>query len=172
MPRDELIALIPRLRRYARLLTGDSTLADDLVQDTLARACEKWHLFRPGTDLRAWLFTLMHHLNASHWKARAHQPVEADDVVARAPDSIDDTARHRDDALDLQRAFAVLAPEHRQVLLLVCVEDLSYAETAEVIGVPIGTVMSRLSRARLALRERLHAPHAPVPARPFLRVLK
>lgn len=159
MDATALVALIPRLRRYARLLAGDAARADDLVQDTLARACEKAHLFRPGSDLRAWLFALMHNLSVNQWKAqRAREAVidphadadaAGDALHARAPE------RPLDEMIDLREGLAALSEEHRQVLLLVCVAELSYAEVAEVIGVPIGTVMSRLSRARDKLRERL-----------------
>jgi len=151
--------LIPALRRYAYALVRDHDAADDLVQDTLARACEKAHLFRPGSDLRAWLFALMHNLSVNQWKAqRARESVidphadaesAGDALHARAPD------RPVDEMIDLREGLTALSEEHRQVLLLVCVAELSYAEVADVIGVPIGTVMSRLHRARNKLRERL-----------------
>jgi RNA polymerase sigma-70 factor (ECF subfamily) len=144
-----LIALIPRLRRYARALVGDRAAADDLVQDTLERAWAKLHLFREGTDLRAWLFTVMHNVHVN--RIRAARPTEALD------DEMPELAQRaaQGDALlvrDLDRAIAALPATQREVLLLVALEDLSYEETARVLGIPIGTVMSRLARAREKLR--------------------
>jgi RNA polymerase sigma factor (sigma-70 family) len=144
-----LIALIPRLRRYARALVGDRAAADDLVQDTLERAWSKLHLFRQGTDLRAWLFTVMHNVHVN--QVRSARPTDALD------DEMPELAQRavQGDALlvrDLERAIAALPAPQREVLLLVALEDLSYEETAGVLGIPIGTVMSRLARAREKLR--------------------
>jgi len=144
-----LVALIPRLRRYARALVGDRAAADDLVQDTLERAWAKLHLFRQGTDLRAWLFTVMHNVHVN--RIRAAKPTDALD------DEMPELAQRatQGDALlvrDLDRAIAALPVAQREVLLLVALEDLSYEETARVLGIPIGTVMSRLARAREKLR--------------------
>lgn len=144
-----LIALIPRLRRYARALVGDRATADDLVQDTLERAWSKLHLYRHGTDLRAWLFTVMHNVHVNRVRAaRPTDPLE---------DGMPELAQRatQGDALlvrDLERAVAALPAEQREVLLLVALEDLSYDETARVLGIPIGTVMSRLARAREKVR--------------------
>jgi len=146
---ERLVDLIPRLRRYARALVGDRASADDLVQDTLERAWAKLHLYRRGTDLRAWLFTVMHNVHVN--KVRA----------TRATDTLDDEMPElalrppQGDALvvrDLDRAIALLPAEQRSVLLLVTLEDMSYDEVARTLGIPIGTVMSRLSRAREKLR--------------------
>jgi RNA polymerase sigma-70 factor (ECF subfamily) len=144
-----LVALIPRLRRYARALVGDRAAADDLVQDTLERAWAKLHLFRQGTDLRAWLFTVMHNVHVN--QVRAARPTDAleDEMPELAQRAV------QGDALlvrDLERALATLPAAQREVLLLVALEDLSYEETANVLGIPIGTVMSRLARAREKLR--------------------
>jgi RNA polymerase sigma-70 factor (ECF subfamily) len=144
-----LVALIPRLRRYARALAGDRAAADDLVQDTLERAWAKLHLFRGGTDLRAWLFTVMHNVHVN--RVRAARPTDALD------EEMPELAQRavQGDALvvrDLERALAALPAAQREVLLLVALEDLSYEETAQVLGIPIGTVMSRLARAREKLR--------------------
>lgn len=144
-----LIALIPRLRRYARALAGERAAADDLVQDTLERAWSKLHLFRRGTDLRAWLFTVMHNVYVN--QVRAARPTDAleDDMPELAQRA------SQGDALlvrDLERAISALPEAQREVLLLVALEDLSYEETARVLGIPIGTVMSRLARAREKLR--------------------
>jgi RNA polymerase sigma-70 factor (ECF subfamily) len=145
---QRLIELIPRLRRYARALVGERAGADDLVQDTLERAWAKLHLYRRGTDLRAWLFTVMHNVHVNRVRA------------TRLVDPLDDempelTQRAQPDALelrDLDRAIARLPADQRAVLLLVTLEEMSYDEVARTLGIPIGTVMSRLSRAREKLR--------------------
>jgi len=146
---ERLVELIPRLRRYARALVGDRAAADDLVQDTLERAWAKLHLYRRGTDLRAWLFTVMHNVHVN--KVRA----------TRATDTLEDEMPElaqrasQGDALmvrDLDRSISRLPAEQRSVLLLVTLEDMSYEEVARTLGIPIGTVMSRLSRAREKLR--------------------
>jgi RNA polymerase sigma-70 factor (ECF subfamily) len=144
--------LIPRLRRYARALAREPSRADDLVQDTLERAWSRRALWTPGTDLRAWLFTVMHNLHLN--QARRHQVTdEADelhDEALAAPNTLGGeglvTLR------DLERALARLPVEYREVLVLVGVEGLRYQEIADVLGIPIGTVMSRLSRGRERLR--------------------
>ena len=152
---------IPSLRRYARVLTGDAWMADDLVQDTLERACSKWRLWVVGSDLRAWLFTLMHNIFINQARRSMRQvaagvTVNVDDVEGEmaAPDA--GTAQ----ALDLQRCLLRLPEDQRVVLLLVSLEDLSYEEVAKITGVPVGTVMSRLSRARSRLRELMEGPAA------------
>ncbi len=152
---------IPSLRRYARVLTGDAWMADDLVQDTLERACTKWRLWVVGSDLRAWLFTLMHNIFINQARRSMRQvaagvTVNVDDVEGEmaAPDA--GTAQ----ALDLQRCLLRLPEDQRVVLLLVSLEDLSYEEVAKITGVPVGTVMSRLSRARSRLRELMDGPVA------------
>jgi RNA polymerase sigma-70 factor (ECF subfamily) len=150
----ELIALLPRLRRYARLLTGgDRAAADDLVQDTLERAWARHAQWRRGTDLRAWLFSIMHNRRVD--LARADRFVALDDDAAVPVDDGPLPADSPIEPIDLQRAFERLGPDDRQVLALVAVEQLSYEETAKALAVPIGTVMSRLSRARQRLRTAL-----------------
>jgi len=144
-----LVELIPRLRRYARALVGERSSADDLVQDTLERAWAKLHLYRRGTDLRAWLFTVMHNVHVNRVRAtRVNDPLE---------DEMPELAQRgtQPDALlvrDLDRAIARLPADQRAVLLLVTLEEMSYEEVARTLGIPIGTVMSRLSRAREKLR--------------------
>lgn len=174
MERSALIDQIPGLRRYARALTGDAWAADDLVQDTLERACAKWRLWRAGSDLRAWLFTLMHNLYASQVRHTLRQgelgrPLDIDELNQEpsAPPGA------QDQAFDLQRCLLRLPEEQRVVLLLVTLEDLGYAEVASITGVPIGTVMSRLSRARRRLQELMSAaPGTEAAAVPALRRLK
>ena len=145
---ERMVELIPRLRRYARALVGDRAGADDLVQDTLERAWAKLHLYRRGTDLRAWLFTVMHNVHVNRVRAtRLVDPLEDE-----MPEL---TQRAQLDALelrDLDRAIARLPADQRAVLLLVTLEEMSYDEVARTLGIPIGTVMSRLSRAREKLR--------------------
>ena len=159
MDRSELIAQIPGLRRYARALTGNAWAADDLVQDTLERACSKWRLWTAGSDLRAWLFTLMHNLFLNQLRSSARQlqagpALDVDELAntLAAPDL------GQDQAMDLQRCLLRLPEDQRAVLLLVSLEDMSYEQVARVVGVPLGTVMSRLSRARSRLRELMDSP--------------
>lgn len=144
----DLEALIPNLRRYARVLVRDPDRADDFVQDCLERAISRHHLFVPGTNLRAWLFTILVNLvrsDARRDKARG-TVVAIEDYrhFISSPATQDDALRMR----DLRRAFDRLAPPFQEVLSLVTLAGLSYEEAAEVIGVPVGTVRSRLFRAR------------------------
>ena len=165
LPHPELLAAIPRLRRYARVLTGESTRADDLVQDTLARAWEKRALWRAGTDLRAWLFTVMHNVFINQ---RALARRDARNV------SLDGDGEHRDAwqfsvlpnqlaHVELQETlvlFGQLPADQREVLMLAAVEEMRYEEIAAALDIPIGTVMSRLSRAREKLRRIVSDPVA------------
>ena len=160
-----LVDLIPRLRRYARALVGDRTSADDLVQDTLERAWTKLHLYRRGTDLRAWLFTVMHNVHVNRIRAtRATDPLEDDMPELAQPQREPDALLVR----DLDRAIARLPADQRAVLLLVTLEEMSYEDVARTLGIPIGTVMSRLSRAR----EKLRAMMAGQPVSAKLKVVK
>ena len=155
----EFVTLIPRLRRYARALVGDRSSADDLVQDTLERAWARFHLWQRGTDLRAWLFTVMHNVHANRARAwRVHLQFDEDAPEAGFKPAENGLLEMR----DLERALAALPVEQREVLLLVALEDLSYAETAATLGIPAGTVMSRLSRARERLRVLMHGPQPAV----------
>lgn len=145
-------AEIPRLRRYARALTRDVVAADDLVQDCLARALGKLHLWQEGTDLRAWLFTILHnqYVNQVRRAVREGTAVglsETEPMLMRAPHQ-----GKRLELRDLERAVAKLPEEQRAVILLVGLEGMRYEEVAEILDVPVGTVRSRLSRGREALR--------------------
>ena len=145
-------AEIPRLRRYARALTRDVAAADDLVQDCLTRALGKLHLWQEGTDLRAWLFTILHnqYVNQVRRAVREGAAValsETEPLLTRAPHQ-----GKRLELRDLERAIAKLPGEQRAVILLVGLEGMRYEEVAEILDVPIGTVRSRLSRGREALR--------------------
>lgn len=147
----ELLATqIPRLRRYARALTRNVQAADDLVQDCLERAWRKAHLWEAGTDLRAWLFTLMHnvHINGLRRRQPETEPMQHNDYQDPRPPSAEAGLQLR----DLEQGLAQLSPEQREVLLLVCLEEMTYEQVSAVLGVPIGTVMSRLHRARERLR--------------------
>ena len=170
MNHTQVIEQLPGLRRYARVLTGDAWAADDLVQDTLERACSKWLLWRSGSDLRAWLFTLMHNLYLN--QRRGSPPLAAVDID-EVRDYMPGPQAPQDDALDLERCLQRLPADQRAVLLLVSLEDMSYEDTARVLAIPVGTVMSRLSRARSRLRELMErAPQPPADHAPALRRLK
>ena len=142
--------LIPALRRYARALVRDAVLADDLVQDCMERTIARWHQRRPDGDTRTWVFAILHNLAISRLRQKArrgwHGSMEdvGESAMTHAPATQESRLSHR----DLVRALGELPEEQRSVLLLVSVEDMSYAEAAQVLDIPIGTVMSRLSRAR------------------------
>src|SRR5690606_38720084 len=140
------------LRRYARALTGDAWAADDLVQDTLERACRKWRLWRNDSDLRAWLFTLMHNLYLNQRRGLVAVQAIDSEALANLPGA-DGVAG--DTTIDLDRCLQRLPAEQRAMLLLVTLEDMAYADVARVLDTPVGTVMSRLSRARSRIRELL-----------------
>jgi RNA polymerase sigma-70 factor (ECF subfamily) len=162
LPHPDLVAAIPRLRRYARVLTGDLNRADDLVQDTLARAWEKRRLWQAGTDLRAWLFTVMHnvHINQLAVVRREALNVSLDDDDGGAAWQLPVRATQLDriELLELVKQIGRLSADQREVLLLAAVEELRYDEIAAVLSVPVGTVMSRLSRARDKLRRLIAEP--------------
>ena len=137
MNRTLLVEQLPGLRRYARALTGDAWAADDLVQDTLERACAKWQLWVAGSDLRAWLFTLMHNIFLNQRRAAkvALNSVSIDDVEAELQATRSPPATV---ALDLSRCLQRLPADQRAVLLLVTLEDMSYEDAAKVLGDPVG----------------------------------
>ena len=142
---------IPRLRRYARALTRDVSRADDLVQSCLTRAVAKQHLWQPGTDLRAWLFTILHnqHVNEVHRSVREGSHV----MLEEGPElTVQSNAIPTLQLRDLEAALGRLRLQERQVILLVGLEGMRYEEVAEILGVPVGTVRSRLSRGRDQLR--------------------
>lgn len=159
---------IPALRRYATALLRSRDEADDLVHDCLVRALDKLHTRRDEADVRAWLFTIMHNLFVSQFRRRRARP--AAESLDESHDAVSPIAPDQESALhwrDMLRGLEQLPADQRSVLLLVSVEDLSYAETAAVLGVPVGTVMSRLSRARERLRQLTDQD-----ARPVLRRVK
>ena len=159
---DTLAAEIPKLRRYARALVGSESEADDLVQDTLERALGRLHLWRDTTSPRRWLFTILHNLHVDHLRGQARHP-----ALDALDDTMADPAAQPEDGVtkcEVGAALQRLPLEQRQVVLLVGLEGLSYAETAGVLDIPIGTVMSRLARGREKLRQLLDRPSVPVPA--------
>ena len=158
LPNPDLVAALPRLRRYARVLTGDLHRADDLVQDTLARAWEKRRLWQAGSDLRAWLFTIMHNVYVNQFSLRqreyAQSSLDADEgPVAGWEIPVRATQSDRVELSEVFEQIGRLPVPQREVLILAAVEELRYDEIGAVLGVPIGTVMSRLSRARDKLRK-------------------
>ena len=147
-----LVEEIPALRRYARALCGNDTEADDLVQESLVRAISRRRLWISHRGMRPWLFTIMHNLFVNALRRgvkspRVDSPERVEDVVVSAEDPAELCALS-----DFERALRRLTPEHREVLELVGVEQMSYKQVARIIGVPVGTVMSRLSRARSQLQ--------------------
>ncbi len=159
--RQNVEATIPALRRYARALTRDADIADDLVQDTLVRALRSEHLFQ-GDEVRSWLYTILTNLNRNRLRSLARRPAISPLDDNDAPDMAGPEAGGR----DIERALATLVEDQRNALLLVVLEGLTYREVAEVQGVPIGTVMSRLARARVQIKNFLDG------VRPALRRVK
>ena len=158
---ENVQAAIPALRRYARALTRNADIADDLVQDTLVRALRSEHLFHGG-EVRSWLYTILTNLNRNRLRSLARRPALSPLDDNDAPDTAGPEAGGR----DIERALATLVDDQRTALLLVVLEGLSYREVAEVQGVPIGTVMSRLARARAQIKSFLDGE------RPALRRVK
>jgi RNA polymerase sigma factor (sigma-70 family) len=153
--------LIPSLRRYAWALLRNSSDADDLVQDCLERAISRWSLRGADGNMRAWLFTIMHNLFITRLRSRARRGVhvgltELDDELSEPGEQENQLARR-----DILAALDRLSLDQRSVLLLIGVEEMTYEEAAHVLQVPIGTVMSRLSRGRERLRVQLQAPCRP-----------
>ncbi len=152
---EDLSTHIPRLRRYARALTGERSLADDLVQDTLERGLARFTLWRRSGRLESWLLSIMHNIFVNQLKARASRPRETELDELLVEPAVRAGQSDRLEVRDLDAALDRLPPEQREVLLLVTLEELSYEETARILDIPVGTVMSRLSRARDRLRQLL-----------------
>lgn len=165
-----LVVLIPRLRRYARALAGDRARADDLVQDTLERAVVKRALWRPGTDLRAWVFTIMHNVFINQTRRAARDALPVDPATLAEIDAAAGASAETFAQLNsIEVSLAALSDDQREVLLLVALEGMSYDEVAHTLGIPMGTVMSRLSRARARLGALLEGE---APAARTLKVVK
>jgi len=154
-------ATIPALRRYARALTRDADVADDLVQDTLVRALRSEHLFHGG-EVRCWLYTILTNLNRNRLRSLARRPT----LLPLEDNDTTDLTGPEAGGRDIERALGTLVEDQRSALLLVVLEGLTYREVAEVQGVPIGTVMSRLARARVQIKNYLDGE------RPALRRVK
>ena len=154
-PRDRLPAAIPRLRAFAISLTRDVTQADDLVQDTILKAWSNMDKFDPGSNLDAWLFTILRNTFYSGLRKTRREVQDSDGAFAA---TLSERPAH-DSRLalkDFQRAFDRLSPEHREVLILIGASGFSCEEAAGMMGVAVGTVKSRASRARRRLTELLH----------------
>jgi RNA polymerase sigma-70 factor, ECF subfamily len=145
--RPSVEAMIPALRRYARALTRDADIADDLVQDTLVRALRSEQLFHGG-DIRSWLYTILTNLNRNRRRSLARRP----SISALKEDDEPGANGTEAEGRDIERALSGLVEEQRSALLLVMLEGLTYREVADIQGVPIGTVMSRLARARAHIK--------------------
>jgi RNA polymerase sigma-70 factor, ECF subfamily len=152
---------IPALRRYARALVRDRDSADDLVQDTLVRAINAEHQWQPGTNLRAWLFTILHNVYVGDRRKLARRPsvvpIDSEEWRLEAPSNQVPTVQLG----ELDRAISTLPEHQRMTLLLVGLQGMAYEEVAQIMGVPLGTVRSRLSRARHSLQELLDAAQLP-----------
>jgi RNA polymerase sigma factor (sigma-70 family) len=162
--------VIPSLRRYARTFVRDPGAADDLVQDTLERAISRWHQRRSDADTRTWLFTILHNLAVNHLRrtARRGREIALDDAGesdVAVPSTQEDALRHE----DILAAVGQLPDDQRGVLVLVSIEDVSYAEAARILDIPIGTVMSRLARARVRLLKLVEEQGKVASDRPYLR---
>ncbi len=159
-PAKALIEHIPGLRRYARALLSDPSAADDLVQDTLERAWSRIHLWEPTGSFRSWLMTIMHNVFANGARNHSKAPPLTD--IAEVASALQSGAdqEHTLIVRDLCRAVHALRHDHREVLLLVAMQGFSYRQAAEILNVPVGTVMSRLGRARSRLRDILRSEPA------------
>ncbi len=149
-PRAQIVSLLPRLRRFAHGLTPDRHLADDLVQAACLKALERWNQWQPGTSLASWLFRIVQNTWIDEFRSRARQATDSDEDALLDLPGEDGRAvvERRSELQAVRRGIAALPEEQRAVLLLVTVDGLSYQEAADALGVPMGTVMSRLARAR------------------------
>ena len=164
--RDDIVALLPQLRAFARALTGgDVALSDDLVQDTVVKALQALDRFAPGTNLKAWLFTILRNNFLSVMRSKRVKSEVSDDglenTLWRPP--------AQEDRLEFEafkRAFRLLSPAHREVLVLICVHGYPYEKAAEIVGCKVGTIRSRLNRARNQLKQMLLEGDLPLPTPP------
>ena len=160
--RQQLLGAVPRLRRYARSLVFEDAQSDDLVQSTLERALTHWHQFDQQRDMVAWLLSIAHNAHQDMRRKDSRMQIVDPSQLQMAQDSLGgDAGADLGLRLDLLAALARLSPEQREPLLLVCVEQFSYAEAAQVLRIPVGTVMSRVCRARATLRGLLDGPAKP-----------
>jgi RNA polymerase sigma-70 factor (ECF subfamily) len=159
--RQDIEAALPALRRYARALTHDADIAEDIVQDTLVRALRSEPLFHDG-NIRSWLYTILTNLNRNRLRSLARRPT----LLPIYDNDVSDRSGPEGGGRDIERALDSLVEDQRVALLLVVLEGLTYREVAEVQGVPIGTVMSRLARARVQIKAYLDGEP------PALRIVK
>ena len=161
--RQQLLSTIPRLRRYVRSLVFDASAADDLVQTALERALAHWHQFDQRRDILVWVISIAHNAHMDERRRRSHLVSVEPQELQDGPDALHSINSDPGLRMDLLAALARLPADQREPLLLVTLEQLSYAECAEVLRIPVGTVMSRVSRGRTALRALLdgHAPSTP-----------
>jgi RNA polymerase sigma-70 factor, ECF subfamily len=151
--RKDLITELPYLRRFARALAGDASLADDLVQDCVERALVKSHLYDPARPLRAWLFAVLRNIYVSNWRKNSKFSAAKNlDDLEGLEGSVEPEQETNLSVALIANALNSLPPQQREVLVLISLEEMSYKEASEIIGVPIGTIMSRLSRARSYLQ--------------------
>ena len=152
--RSNLIAEIPHLRRFARSLCGDASLADDLVQDCIERALKKSHLYDATKPLRAWLYAVLRNIHVSNWRSNVKHTSSKN--IDDLQDGEGATRPEQEDNFStsvITEALDKLPVQQREVLVLISLEEVSYKQASEIIGVPIGTIMSRLSRARSLLKD-------------------
>jgi RNA polymerase sigma-70 factor, ECF subfamily len=170
--RQQLLGAIPRLRRYARSLVFDPSAADDLVQTALERALAHWHQFDQRRDILVWTLSIAHNAYMDDRRRNARMPLaEPHDSQAGLEERHAATSPDLGLRMDLVKALTQLPVEQREPLLLVTLEQLSYAECAETLRIPIGTVMSRISRGRVALRALLEGRAPSVAAQALRRVV-
>lgn len=168
---SDVVILLPILRRYAHALTGDAAWADDLVQDTAERALSRWSMWRPHSNLRAWLLTILRNVYLD--QLRKQREITGSDeladwhAMAASEEKVDGLFLR-----DVQRALYRLPVEQREVLLLVGLEELSYQEASAILKIPLGTVMSRLSRAREHMHSLMFAENPSRHERPALKVVR
>jgi RNA polymerase sigma-70 factor (ECF subfamily) len=149
-----LIAAVPNLRAFANSLCGDPTRADDLVQDTLVKAWTNLDSFEKGSNLKAWLFTILRNTYFSELRKRRREVEDADNAFAERMSVLPDQDVHMD-LVDFKKAFGTLSDDQKEVLLLVGAEGFSYEEAAAITGAAVGTVKSRVNRARVGLTKSL-----------------
>jgi RNA polymerase sigma-70 factor (ECF subfamily) len=167
--RQALTTVLPRLYRFGLALTGSAADTDDLVQSACERALRHSDQLRELTRLDAWLYGIMRNLwidEIRHRKVRRHDDIDAADVIGEDGQA---KADGRITLAAVRHAMSLLPADQRTVLMLVCVDGLSYRQAAEILGIPVGTIMSRLSRARQVLHERLSGPSSVDPIAPFPR---
>lgn len=154
-PRDLLVDEIPRLRRFARHLVGNADQADDLVNECLVRALDRLESWRPGTSMRAWLFVILRNCLYDDYRRAQRRPLVDTELVEEQMPQVSGGQEARVALDEVDDAFSRLADEHQQVIYHVAIQGRRYEEAADHLAIPVGTVRSRLSRARTALREAL-----------------